>query len=69
MLPKPNEESQEQIKPRGSTSEPSVKVEIENRSNQASSLMELEPCLQVENMDFYYGEVKALNNINMTIVS
>lgn len=67
MLPKPNEESPERIEPMDSTGKPSVKVEKENRSNQVSSLMELEPCLQVENMDFYYGEVKALNNINMTI--
>lgn len=67
MLPKPNEESPERIDPMDSTGKPSVKVEKQNRSNQVSSLMELEPCLQVENMDFYYGEVKALNNINMTI--
>ncbi len=67
MLPKPNEESPGRIEPMDSTGKPSVKVEKENRSNQVSSLMELEPCLQVENMDFYYGEVKALNNINMTI--
>ncbi len=46
---------------------PSVKVDVEKRSCEVSSLSEQEACLQVENMNFYYGDVKALNNINITI--
>ena len=46
---------------------PSVKVDVEKRSGEVSSLSEQEACLQVENMNFYYGDVKALNNINITI--
>ena len=46
---------------------PSVKVDVEQRSGEVSSLSEQEACLQVENMNFYYGDVKALNNINITI--
>ena len=46
---------------------PSVKVDVERRSGEVSSLSEQEACLQVENMNFYYGDVKALNNINITI--
>tara|TARA_B100000676_G_scaffold58796_1_gene57937 strand:+ start:1660 stop:2532 length:873 start_codon:yes stop_codon:yes gene_type:complete len=46
---------------------PSVKVDVERRSSELSSLTEEEACLEVENMNFYYGDVKALNNINITI--
>lgn len=46
---------------------PSVKVDVERRSSELSSLTEQEACLEVENMNFYYGDVKALNNINITI--
>ena len=46
---------------------PSVKVDVERRSSELSSLAEQEACLEVENMNFYYGDVKALNNINITI--
>ena len=46
---------------------PSVKVDVERRSGEVSSLSEQEACLEVENMNFYYGDVKALNNINIII--
>ena len=46
---------------------PSVKVDVEQRSSEVSSVGEQEACLEVENMNFYYGDVKALNNINITI--
>ena len=45
----------------------SVKVDVERRSSELSSLTEQEACLEVENMNFYYGDVKALNNINIII--
>ena len=46
---------------------PSVKVDVEQRSSEVSSVGEQEACLEVENMNFYYGDVKALNNINIII--
>ena len=53
--------------PNNFSATPSVKVDVEQRSGEVSSLSEQEACIQVENMNFYYGDVKALNNINMTI--
>ena len=53
--------------PNNFSATPSVKVDVERRSGEVSSLSEQEACLQVENMNFYYGDVKALNNINITI--
>ena len=53
--------------PNNFSATPSVKVDVEQRSGEVSSLSEQEACLEVENMNFYYGDVKALNNINITI--
>ena len=53
--------------PNNFSATPSVKVDVEQRSGEVSSLSEQEACIQVENMNFYYGDVKALNNINITI--
>ena len=53
--------------PNNFSATPSVKVDVEQRSGEVSSLSEQEACLEVENMNFYYGDVKALNNINIII--
>ena len=53
--------------PNNFSATPSAKVDVEQRSGEVSSLSEQEACIQVENMNFYYGDVKALNNINITI--
>ncbi len=59
--------TQEPNGPNNFSATPSVKVDVEQRSGEVSSLSEQEACIQVENMNFYYGDVKALNNINITI--
>ena len=46
---------------------PAVTVDVDSRSPQRHSISDLEPCIQVEDMDFFYGEVQALSKINMTI--
>tara|TARA_Y100001970_G_scaffold200918_1_gene244478 strand:- start:1384 stop:2256 length:873 start_codon:yes stop_codon:yes gene_type:complete len=66
MQPKPDS-TQGPNGPNNFSTTPSVKVDIVQRSGEVSSLSEQEACLQVENMNFYYGDVKALNNINITI--
>ena len=66
MQPKPDG-TQGPNGPNNFSATPSVKVDVERRSGEVSSLSEQEACLQVENMNFYYGDVKALNNINITI--
>ena len=53
--------------PNNFSATPSVKVDVERRSGEVSSPSEQEACLEVENMNFYYGDVKALNNINISI--
>ncbi len=53
--------------PNNFSATPSVKVDVERQSGEVSSPSEQEACLEVENMNFYYGDVKALNNINITI--
>ena len=66
MQPKPDG-AQGPNGPNNFAATPSVKVDVEQRSSEVSSVGEQEACLEVENMNFYYGDVKALNNINMTI--
>ena len=66
MQPKPDG-AQGPNGPNNFSATPSVKVDVEQRSGEVSSLSEQEACLEVENMNFYYGDVKALNNINITI--
>ena len=66
MQPKPDG-AQEPNGPNNFSATPSVKVDVEQRSGEVSSLSEQEACLEVENMNFYYGDVKALNNINIII--
>ena len=66
MQPKPDG-TQESNGANKFSATPSVKVDVERRSSELSSLTEEEACLEVENMNFYYGDVKALNNINITI--
>lgn len=66
MQPKPDG-AQGPNGPNNFAATPSVKVDVEQRSSEVSSVGEQEACLEVENMNFYYGDVKALNNINITI--
>ena len=66
MQPKPDG-AQGPNGPNNFAATPSVKVDVEPRSSEVSSVGEQEACLEVENMNFYYGDVKALNNINITI--
>jgi phosphate transport system ATP-binding protein len=66
MQPKPDG-AQGPNGPNNFAATPSVKVDVEQRSSEVSSVGEQEACLEVENMNFYYGDVKALNNINIII--
>jgi len=66
MQPKPDD-SPDRENREGGASGPAVTVDVEGRSHQRDSVSELESCLQVEDLDFFYGEVRALNRISMTI--
>ena len=66
MQSKPNDSESQKGQEAHDTLLP-LSVKLDGSSFQSDASSEAEPCLQVKSMNFFYGDVQALKDINMTI--